>query len=171
MKGRQSMSEIQQKVYNKLDEMGIQYEVTHHAAVYTIEEMENLNMENDSEIVKNLFLRDDKKKRYFLVVLSKDRKLNVKDLQKKLESRRLSFASENDLQKILGLTKGSVSPFGILNDTSSLVEVIVDNVLTKDQQIGVHPNENTATVWIRLVDLETVIKDNGNSITYIEFDN
>lgn len=161
------MSQIQLKVFNKLEEMGIRYEVTRHSAVYTMEEMENLNMENGSEIVKNLFLRDDKKERYFLIVLSKEKKLDVKKIQQNLQSRRLSFASEDDLQKILGLTKGSVSPFGILNDSSCMVEVIIDSDLS-NKYIGVHPNENTATVWIKLEDLEAIIKNHGNSVNYIE---
>ncbi|MDD1505558.1 prolyl-tRNA synthetase associated domain-containing protein [Lysinibacillus sp. CNPSo 3705] len=162
------MSQNQQLVYNILDEKGISYKISNHAAVHTINDMNNLQIEGISQIVKNLFLRDDKKKRYFLVTVEKDRRINLKDLQNQLQSRPLSFASENDLQKYLGLKKGSVTPFGIFHDTSNIVEVIFDKKLAKFQTIGIHPNENTATVWIQLKDLVSVIQDYSNKISYIE---
>lgn len=162
------MSEKQQLVYKILDKKGIPYKISNHAAVHTIDEMNILQIEGIGQIVKNLFLRDDKKKRYFLVTVEKDRTVNLKDLQDQLQSRPLSFASENDLQKYLGLKKGSVTPFGVLNDTSNSVEVIFDKKLAKFQTIGIHPNENTATVWIQLKDLVSVIQDYSNKISYIE---
>jgi len=118
-------------------------------------------------VVKNLFVRDDKKTRYFLIVLPKSKKANLKEIRNKLSSRRLSFASEEDLKKYMGLNKGSVSPFGILNDTDCRVEVVMDESILSFKRVGVHPNDNTATVWISPKDLESIIKDHGNSIRYI----
>jgi len=163
------MSQVQQRVFDKLDAMGICYKVLSHKAVYTIDEIYNLHINNGGEVVKNLFLRDDKKKRYFLVVLQKDKKADLKELRIKLNSRPLSFASEENLHDYMGLNKGSVTPFGVLNDTSCIVEVVFDHDLLSFEHIGVHPNENTATVWIHLKDLEKVIKEHGNKILHIEF--
>ena len=117
---------------------------------------------------RNLFIRDDKKQRYFLIVLHKDKRVNLKEFQKNLQCRPLSFASEADLHKYMKLSKGSVTPFGILNDDECKVEVILDKDILCFKSIGVHPNDNTATVWIRPTDLEAIIRDHGNNIFYFE---
>jgi len=162
------MSKHRQNVFEKLNELGINYDVIEHPAVYTIEEMEGLNISNKNEIVKNLFLRDDKKKRYILLLLSNDKKVNLKDLSIKINSRPLTFAPEESLNVYLGLSKGSVTPFGILNDDLCRVEVIIDKSLLLFKRVGVHPNENTATVFINIKDLELVISNHGNKFEYVE---
>lgn len=156
-----------QRVLDYLSDMNIIFEIINHPAVYTIEEVDKLNLDTDNQIVKNLFLRDDKKNRYFLISLKKDKRVDLKELRKALNSRPLSFASENDLSKILGLDKGSVTPFGVLNDTNCKVEVLLDSDIQNFTHIGIHPNDNTATIWINPQDLETVIKKHGNSFSYI----
>jgi Ala-tRNA(Pro) deacylase len=156
------MNKPRQIVFEKLNELGISYDFIEHPAVYTIEELESLDISNKNQIAKNLFLRDDKKKHYILLVLLKDKKVNLKDLRAKINSRPLTFASEDSLNEYLRLNKGSVTPFGILNDDLLRVEVIIDKSLLSYEHIGVHPNENTATVFISPKDLELVIKDHGN---------
>lgn len=162
------MNSVYKEVFDVLESMNIQYDVIEHPAVYTIEEMDNLNIENKDEVVKNLFVRDDKKKRYFLIVLQKNKRVDLKEIKKELNSRRLSFASEEDLSQYMKLSKGSVTPFGILNDIESKVEVVVDKDILLFERIGVHPNDNRATVWISPKDLEVVIKKHGNNISYIK---
>lgn len=162
------MSEQRQIVFEKLNELGINYDLIEHPAVYTIEEMDALNISNKNQIVKNLFLRDDKKEQYLLLVLPKNKKVNLKDLKMKINSRPLTFASEDSLNEYLSLNKGSVTPFGILNDDFRRVEVIIDKSLLDYEHIGLHPNENTATVFIRPKDLELVIMDHGNQFRYVD---
>ena len=162
------MNSINKKVFDTMVSMNISYDVIEHPPVYTIEEMDKLNIDSKSEIVKNLFVRDDKKKRYFLIVLEKNKRVNLKDIRKKLNCRPLSFASEEDLAKYMKLSKGSVTPFGILNDNDCKVEVVFDKDILLFERIGVHPNVNTATVWIRPQDLESIIKNNGNNIFNIK---
>ncbi len=157
----------QAKVYQRLDELKIKYEVSEHQAVFTIEEFDELKYGKYGHTVKNLFLRDAKGKRHFLVVMDKDKKVNLKELREQLQCSALSFASEIRLEKYLDLTKGSVTPLGIINDTDSCVEVIFDKDLTGDVILGVHPNINTATVWISFDDVKTVIEKNGNTIKYV----
>lgn len=160
-------SENQQKVFSFLETHKISYEVVNHPPVFTIEEMDALCMENPG-IVKNLFVRDDKKKRYYLILLAKNKNANLKDLRIKITSRPLSFASEEDLMKYLGLTKGSVTPFGVLNDPFHTVTIVIDSDLLEYEYLGVHPNDNTATVWISVSDLVSVIEGCGNEIIYVD---
>lgn len=162
------MCRARQKVYETLDRMKISYDVTEHTAVFTIEEMEQLNLSALGEVAKNLFLRDDKKEKYYLILLQKDKKADLKKIQQQLDSRPLSFASEDALQACFQLEKGSVTPLGVLNDTKNKVHVAIDKDLGACRRIGVHPNENTATLWISPVDLDAVIKASGNALCYIE---
>lgn len=161
--------EIKRKiVFDTLKSTGFEFEVTEHPAVYTIEEMEALGLDPENEVPKNLFVRDDKKKRYFLIVLQKHKTANLKDIRVKLSSRPLSFASDEDLSSILGLEKGAVTPFGVLNDDNRAVEVIFDKDIVAFKRVGVHPNDNTATVWLQPDDLLAVIKMHGNEVTITE---
>ncbi|HAT4374209.1 TPA: prolyl-tRNA synthetase associated domain-containing protein [Clostridioides difficile] len=162
------MNNQQQEVYKKLDELRIPYEAVNHPPVYTIEEMEELKTLHMEFVVKNLFLRDAKGKEHFLVVLGKDKKADLKDIRQQIDSKPLSFASEERLQKYLKLTKGAVTPFGILNDKEAVVKVVFDKDLLKMDKIGIHPNDNTATVFLKFEDMKKLIEENGNEIYYVE---
>ena len=129
----------QKKVFQLLDELNIEYEVTNHPAAFTIEEMDQLNLSQYGHVCKNLFLRDAKGARHFLVVLSKDKKADLVSLQAQLGCSKLSFASEARLEKYLQLQKGSVTPLGVINDVSRSVEVVFDDTLPARQRLGVPP--------------------------------
>lgn len=88
------MYNVRKKVINHIEGMNIQYDMIEHEAVNTIDEMDELNIDINNEIVKNLFVRDDKKKRYFLIVLKKNKQVNLKEIRNELNCRPLSFASE-----------------------------------------------------------------------------
>ena len=157
----------QQKVFDKLNELNIKYEVTNHPPVYTIEEMDDLGISEHGDVCKNLFIRDAKGKRHFLVVLNKDKQADLKNIRQQLGTTGLSFASEERLAKYLNLSKGAVTPLGVVNDEEHLVEVVFDRDLINKQKLGVHPNENTATVWIAFDDLKKLVENNGNTIHYL----
>lgn len=159
--------EAQQKVYEKLDAMGIKYEIINHPAVYTIEEMDNLGITMKAEVCKNLFVRDAKGKKHYLVVLSKDKRADLASIAAQIGSTKLSFASDERLDKYLGLKKGAVSPLGIMNDAAHEVEVVFDKDLVDKENLGVHPNDNTATVVLSYEDLNRVVSENGNKITFV----
>lgn len=156
-----------EKVYEKLNELNISYEITEHPAVFTIEEMDALGITKKGDVCKNLFLRDEKGKRHFLVVLDKDKKADLKNIQKQLGCTRLSFASPERLDKYLKLEKGEVTPLGIINDTDCAVEVVFDNDLMGKTRLGVHPNNNTATVWMSFEDVKKLVDQNGNKIKFV----
>lgn len=152
------------EIIKMLNNSEIQYSIIEHPPAETIEEINCFNLPDSETIVKNLFLRDDKKKNYYLVVVCKDKTVNLKELRRLLNSRPLSFASENDLLCYLSLKKGSVTPFGILNDTDRRVCLVLDQDIMSFQMIGVHPNENTATLWLSPYDLLTLIEKHGNTV-------
>ena len=157
-----------QEVKTFLEEKNIPFEWVEHKAVFTIEEMEELGLESMDEIAKNLFLRDQKGKRHFLVVVKGMKQVNLKELGEKLGTK-LSFASEERLEKYMGLKKGAVTPLGILNDENCEVEVYMDEDLCKLERIGVHPNDNTASVYLSPADLLNIIKEHGNSLEVLSF--
>ena len=165
----------QRKMFGKeevkvfLKEKGIPFHWVEHKAVYTIEEMEELGLEKMEETEKNLFLRDQKGKCHFLVVIRADKQVNLKELGEKLGGVRLSFASEERLEKYLGLKKGAVTPLGILNDTACAVKVFLDRDFLEKEEIGVHPNDNTASVYLKTADLMQMIKEHGNSLEVLSF--
>ena len=157
-----------QEVYQFLKDNNIQYEVTEHPAVYNMEEMDNLHLPYPYS-AKNLFVRDDKKANYYLITVKEEKRVNLKELRKQNGTRNLSFASENDLIDILRLTPGSVTPFGLLNDKEQKVKFYIDeDLLSGDGMIGIHPNENTATVWLKTEDLIKILKENGNEINIVK---
>lgn len=118
---------------------------------------------------KNLFVRDGKKN-YYLLVFKGNKRVNLKKFRRENGIGALSFASEQELTAVLGLTPGSVTPLGILNDTEHNVQCFIDKEFTEDAGlIGVHPNDNTATVWLKTRDLIDLIKENGNTVHTAEF--
>ncbi len=157
-----------ENVYKKLDELNIKYKKVDHKAVFTMEEMAELNLENEDEIVKNIFIRDDKKINYYLVLIAGNKRVNLKELRNNLGLRPLTFASEEDLEKYLGLHKGSVTVLGVLNDTNHIVKVLIDEDIKKFQEIGVHPNENTASMWLKLKDIEKILNYTENDYEFIK---
>lgn len=154
------------EVIEFLDKNGVEYEITEHAPVFTIEEMLAANLPYPEAVAKNLFVRDDKKRNYYLITVKEDRVVNLKEFQAQFGTRKLSFASENDLMDILKLIKGSVTPFGLLNDEECKVKFFIDKDYA-GQIMGIHPNENTATLWIGYEDVIQIVKDHGNEV--VEF--
>lgn len=159
----------QEKVYEALDKLGIEYKVIHHEEVHTIEEMDALGIFTDGEVCKNLFLRNANGKTHYVVSMLKDKHPDIqKDIRTQLGCSRLSFGSDERLMKHMGLTPGAVGPFGILNDDDADVNVVLDSELkTVEGYIGFHPNDNTAFLWLKFDDLIKFIKSRGNDVYYI----
>ena len=150
-----------------LENKNIGFRLQEHPAAETMEEMLELDLEGKGSIAKNLFVRDDKKRSYYLISLSSAERVDLKALRQIIGSRPLSFASEDDLHKKLKLNKGSVTPFGLLNDRSASVIWLAD-ISFKDAEIAVHPMENTAMVWLKTADLQKLLEENGTEVRYIQ---
>lgn len=148
-----------------LRDQNIPFEISEHKAVHTMEELRHISLPWPEDEAKNLFLRDDRKRSYYLVSTRGENRVDLRSLRKTLESRPLSFASEQDLKKLLGLAPGEVTPLGLLNDRDHRVIFCLDeSFLNGSGMIGVHPNTNTATVWLAVADLLRLIKNNGNEV-------
>lgn len=158
------------EVLGLLNQKGIAYKVERHVPVYTIEEMDALNLPFSNFVVKNLFLRDYKGREHYLVVLKKDKNADLKRLRGIIGSTPLSFASEDRLAKYLGLSKGEVTPFGALNDESHSVRIFIDSDIVKDGSLAIHPNDNRATVLIGIDDLTGLLRDNGTEVRIIDLE-
>ncbi len=156
------------EVYHYLNSRKIGYEVTEHKAVYSMDEISLVDLPYPEADAKNIFVRDDKKRNYYLITIKGNKKVNLKEFREKNNTRPLSFASETDLMDIMGLTPGSVTPLGILNDKECKVQFFIDKeFIYSNSLIGVHPNDNTATVWLKTEDLINIIKEHGNTINII----
>ena len=159
------------EIYALLREKGVSYEAVEHEAVFTMEEMERAGIDRHGCICKNLFLRDAKGKQHYLITVPDERRVDLKWLSEALGASKLSFASAERLDKYLGVPQGSVSPFGILNDESRSVLFAADEALASLPVIGVHPNDNTATVFLSFSDLRSIIQEHGNAVSLLRFPN
>lgn len=131
-----------------LIEKNIEYTLYEHPAVFTCEEAEQSCSHVPGASSKNLFLRDDKKKRYFLVILNAEKRADLKTLGEIFGVKRLTFASDQDLKSKLGLEPGSVSIFGLLNDIDLEVELFIDQEFYEQSLLNFHPNRNTASLTL-----------------------
>ena len=155
------------ETYQYLTEQNVQYEVTEHKAVFNMEELDCVELPYPGWDAKNLFVRDDKKRNYYLITVKGDKRVDLKEFRKRHGLRALSFASADDLLSILGLSPGSVTPLGLLNDMEHRVHFYMDAEFTGNK-IGVHPNDNTATVWIQADELMRLIREHGNQAEFVE---
>lgn len=150
-----------------LEERKIEYEMVEHQAVYTIDEMLDCEIPHPDQIAKNLFIRDDKKRKYYLITCLEDKKINLKEFRNEHGTRPLTFASEDDLMAKMGLIRGAVTPFGILANEEKDIIVYLDKDY-ENKIMGIHPCDNTATVFVKTRDVVKLLKEHGNEIHFIK---
>lgn len=158
---------VKEAICRLLDARGIAYERVDHPPMATVSDMEAHRLQERGAVAKNLFLRDAKGRRHFLIVLRWDKKADLQAVREQLGSTRLSFASDERLQRYLGVRPGSVSPLGALNDESRSVAVYMDEDLKRAGRMGIHPNDNTATVYLAYADLEELLRAHGTPVSTI----
>lgn len=157
------------QIYEYIKNKQIWYEITEHKAVYSMSEISEVEIPYPESDAKNLFVRDDKKENYYLITVRGNKRVNLKEFRKENNTRPLSFASEKELKDIIQILPGSVSPLGILNDKENKVKVFLDKeFIEKTDIIGIHPNDNTATIWLKTKDLINIIKEHGNKVELVE---
>lgn len=154
-------------VYAALDALGIPYERHEHPAVFTAEEAALHWGPIHGTQCKNLFLRNKKGDHHYLVVLEISKRADLKEIVKLVGDDRLSFGSPERLMAALGLTPGSVSPFGLINDADGSVRVLIDQDLKGAERLICHPNINTASVVVSWADLERFLATRRNSVRVI----
>lgn len=155
-------------IYKFIKEKNIWYEIQEHKPLYTMQDVLDVKMKYPEYEAKNLFICDNYGK-YYLVTVHGDKRLDLKEIKNKYGTGKLSFASQEDLIDILKLTPGSVTPLGLLNDEDLKVTFLIDKELFDgDGIIGVHPNKNDATIWMKTKDLVDIIESNGNNIIIMD---
>jgi Ala-tRNA(Pro) deacylase len=131
------------KVLIVLNELGISYRLYEQPPVFTIQDWQRHIYGENQAMCKNLFLRNQKGDKHFLIIADTSTNIDLKNLAKQLGEKQLSFASEKRLEQYLGLSRGAVSPFGLLNDERKEVIVVIDGCIKNYPQISLHPNVNT----------------------------
>jgi len=155
-------------IYEFLDANNVSYERHDHQAVFTVEESKILSPELNGASTKNLFLRDKKGIRHFLVTVLEDKKIDLKALSYVLDSSRLSFASPERLKKHLGIDPGSVSLLALMKDSENNVEVFIDKEIWEDEAILCHPLVNTSTLVVPHKDMKSFLEKTGHGVRLIE---
>jgi Ala-tRNA(Pro) deacylase len=163
-----AIADVERRVLEILDELGIAYVRHEHPPVATVEEAEKHWGPLKAAHCKNLFLRNYKGNRHYLVIAPVSRGIDLKRLNAELGEDRLSFASAERLKRWLGVEPGSVSPFGLINDETRHVQVVCDQALRASAALGFHPNVNTATLEIALADFEKFLSCRGNAVRWLE---
>ena len=154
-------------VYAALDALGISYERYEHPAVFTAEDASRHWDRIDGTQCKNLFLRNQKGTRHYLVILEYSKTADLRRVADQIGDGRLSFGSPERLMKSLGLTPGSVSPFGLINDRQHAVHVAIDRDLRSARRLSFHPNINTVTFTVSGDDFRRFLDACGNPVRYV----
>ncbi|MBK7710739.1 MAG: prolyl-tRNA synthetase associated domain-containing protein [Bacteroidales bacterium] len=157
----------QKELYELLEQLEIMFEYHEHPPLATIEDAKIHWKDYKSGRCKNIFFRNHKGDRHYLVILEHLRQLDIKDLEKRLRQGKLTFASDIRLKKYLGVEPGSVSPFGLINDTEKHVHLFIDETLKDYDRLTFHPNINTASLVVSRVDLLRFLQYTGNSFEFI----
>ena len=152
-----------QETYDFLNAKNIEYEITGHKAVFSMDEICDVVLPYPECDAKNLFVRDDKRQAFCLITVRGDKRVDLKAFRRAQGLRPLSFASPEELERYLELRPGSVTPLGALCDGEGLVRLYLDRDFWKEpRKIGVHPCDNTATVWLDPDDLVRLLAESGH---------
>ncbi len=147
-------------IFRLLDERKIEYSVEHHKRVYSIAEMDEVEIKGKQCISKNIVLTDDKKRSFYLLSIPHEKRLDLKALRSMLQSRPLSFLNAERMQELIGINKGEVTPFALLNDSMHKVSFILDKSF-ENSVIGIHPNDNSITVFLPAMSVVEILKESG----------
>ena len=157
----------QKELYELFEKLDIQFEYHEHPPLATIEDARIYWKDYNAGKCKNIFFRNHKGDRHYLVILEHLRQLDIKDLEKRLRQGKLTFASDKRLKKYLGVEPGSVSPFGLINDNEKHVYLFIDEKLNESDRLTFHPNINTASLVISKSDFLRFLGYSGNTYEFI----
>lgn len=156
------------RLYKLLEQLDIKFEYIEHPEAPTIEIAKQYWAGHDAKHCKNLFFRNHKGNKHYLVILDCDQSMNIHDIEKQLHQGKLSFASEQRLMKYLGVKPGSVTPFGLINDTEHHVTLFIDKKLQSAEKLSFHPCINTASLIISHTDFVKFLDYTTNPYLWID---
>lgn len=151
------------QILDELSSLNIPYKAIQHAPAYTVAQAEEHWSELTGTPCKNLFLRNKKGDKHYLIVVHANTTFDIKKWQLQFENERMSFASEQRLSTHLKVEAGSLSPLSVLNDTQNAVELHIDKVLIEAEEVIIHPNINTISFSISTTDLLRYLETKGKS--------
>ena len=154
-------------VYARLEALGIAVTRHEHPPVATADEAEVHWAGIDAMHFKNLFMRNQKGTKHYLVILQYQKRADLRAVADQIGDGKLSFGSPERLMKHLGLGPGSVSPFGLIHDADHAVRVAIDRDLKSAGRISFHPNINTATIVLAFADFHRFLEASGNPVQYV----
>jgi Ala-tRNA(Pro) deacylase len=157
-----AMPATRQDLFARFESLGIATRTVDHAPVFTVDEAKAVHDGMPGGHCKNLFCKDEKGVLWLIVALE-DAVINLKAAPARIGSKRLTFGKPDLLMEVLGVEPGSVTPFGLINDTSNRVNVILDEAMMRMAPLNYHPLQNTATTAIAPDDLLTFIRSCGHS--------
>jgi Ala-tRNA(Pro) deacylase len=161
------MEDAELAVYDRLAALGIAYTRHEHPPIASAEEGERHWAGIDAAHCKNLFMRNQKGTRHYLVIIDYRKRANLRAVADQIGDGKLSFGSPDRLMKHLGVTPGSVSPFGLIHDAAHDVRVVIDLDLKSADKISFHPNINTATIVLSSADFRRFLDNCGNPVQYV----
>jgi len=161
------LKEKREKVYKLLNELNIEFKEYEHPPLDTIEIAQEYWKDIDAMHCKNLFFRNHKGNKHYLVIIKDTTPFVLKKLEKKLKQGKLTFGSEKRLTKYLNVKAGSVSPFGLINDKEKHVHLFLDEQLQSANYISFHPNDNTASLVLKYSDFIKYLNYMGNKYEFI----
>ena len=150
----------------RLDALGIAFTRHEHPPVATADEADVHWAAIDAMHFKNLFMRNQKGNRHYLVIVRHRKRADLRGIADQIGDGKLSFASPERLMTHLGVMPGSVSPFGLINDRDRHVRVVIDRDLTAAERVSFHPNINTVTLTLARADFDRFLADCGNAVQY-----
>jgi Ala-tRNA(Pro) deacylase len=157
----------EQLVCERLASLGIAFTRHEHPPVSTVEEAAQYWAGIDAAHWKNLFLRNQKGNKHYLVIITHSKRADLRAVADQIGDGKLSFASPERLMTHLGLTPGAVSPFGLINDRQHAVRVVIDRDLKDAARLSFHPNSNTSTVTITGADFLRFLESCGHTAQYV----
>jgi len=156
------------EIYKVFEELKIDFEYFEHPPVLTVDEMNAFSKGWNATRCKNLFFRNHKGNKHYLIILRHDRNLVIKDLELKLKQGKLTFASPHRLEKYLKASRGAVSPLELINDSDNHVIVFIDDSLKDAKFLTFHPNSNEASVKLSFNDFIRYLDYTGNVYSFVQ---
>ena len=144
----------EKEAYDILEQLEIAYDIIEHEPIASVK---NYSVELPGPQVKNLLLKTKKNRQYFMLLLPEEKQVDLKLLATEMGTKRLSFASSEELHDLLGLKPGEVTPIALAVDKEEKIQVVIDETVDRDDTIGFHPNVNTKTVIVRYCDFNRIL--------------
>ena len=161
-------NEARAKVYDLFEQLKIPYEVVEHPPMFSQADNDKFRVDRRAQILKNLFLRNKERSRYYLYTLPLEKRGDLNTLQRLLGEKKVSFGDESELMDKLNILPGSVSLLNIAGAETPDLTFIIDNEVFKHKVIGLHPNDNTATMAFSPEYLSVILDHYGAAYRFVD---